>query len=429
MSAFDAILGYESVKETLRRTADYLRDAGAYHRLGARPARALLLYGEPGVGKTLMARCLIEESGRTAYVCRKDAPNGAFIEGIKNVFEEASQHAPSIVFLDDIDKFANEDERHRDAEEYVTVQSCIDALGDTEVFVLATANDIDKLPDSLLRQGRLGNKLSIECPESEDAEKIISHYLRSKSCVSDIDIPFVTRLLSGRSCAELEEIVNEAGLLAGYRRSECITTDDLLQAALRLVFEITTWGEAGTSGSTGPQERYVAYHEAGHVVVNEVLDPGSVIFATVLGGRRGSEGFALARRSDELDHLARMEADIIVSLGSRAAVEQRLGAADVGSASDLRSAAKDVRHLVTRSCCYGMQLQNAYYSESEAQSNNVEQVVAAELARYSLKAKEAVAKNFGLLDAVAARLIDRKVITMRDIEELARVHPITPVRW
>lgn len=122
MGAFDQIIGYTAVKQRLERTADVLAHPDAYRQLGARPPRAMLLYGEPGVGKTLMARCLIEASGRASVVCRKDEPNGEFVKVIKKKFKKAAEKAPSILLLDDMDKFANEDSSHRDAEEYVTVQ-------------------------------------------------------------------------------------------------------------------------------------------------------------------------------------------------------------------------------------------------------------------------------------------------------------------
>ena len=148
MSAFDKIIGYEEIKRDLIRMADTLKNREAYEHLGASAPMGLLLHGEPGVGKSLMAECLIEESGRKAFVCRKTQTNEKFVETIKEVFDQAAQNAPSIVFLDDMDKFANDDEDHCNSEEYVTVQSCIDEVKNKEVFVLATVNEMRCLPRS-----------------------------------------------------------------------------------------------------------------------------------------------------------------------------------------------------------------------------------------------------------------------------------------
>lgn len=141
MSKFDMIIGYTAIKKELKQIADTLKNREAYDRLGVSAPRGLLLYGEPGVGKSLMASAIIEECGRQAFICRKDKPNGDFVKDIKATFDKAMENAPSIVYLDDMDKFANGDERHPDAEEYVTVQSCIDKAKGKEVFVLATVNN------------------------------------------------------------------------------------------------------------------------------------------------------------------------------------------------------------------------------------------------------------------------------------------------
>ena len=128
MNAFDKVIGYSYEKRELEKISDTLKNRETYRKLGVSSPKGLLLFGEPGLGKTLMANCLIEASGRTAYTCRKTEPNGEFIKVIKDTFKRAVENAPAIVFMDDMDKFANDDNRHRDSEEYVTVQSCIDGI-------------------------------------------------------------------------------------------------------------------------------------------------------------------------------------------------------------------------------------------------------------------------------------------------------------
>lgn len=161
---FERVIGYEPIKKVLERLLDMIRKKEKYDKLGTRLPRGMMLCGEPGVGKTLIASSFIEASKLPVFVIRKDKPNGDFVNFIKQTFDEARNNTPSIVFLDDVDKFANEDNMHRDAEEYVTIQSCIDEVKNDDVFVLATANDESKLPNSLLRCGRFDKIINVKPP-------------------------------------------------------------------------------------------------------------------------------------------------------------------------------------------------------------------------------------------------------------------------
>lgn len=428
MSAFDAIIGYADVKDRLCRIADSLRYGDEYRRFGARPSRGLLLYGPPGVGKSLMARCLIEESGREAYTIRKNADGKEFIDTIKDAFDEAAQRGASIVFLDDLDKFSNGDDRCRDEPEYVTVQSCIDELRDSDMFVLATANDIHKLPCSLLRQGRLGNKIKVQCPKDEDAEKIVAHYLGMRPCIEDVDVELLGRVLSGHSCAELEEVINEAAIIAGYRRADSVSTDDLLHAVLTLLFDVDEHASKEEPGLDAPHYQSIAYHEAGHVVVSEAIDSGNVTLASMLSCGGSASGFTMGKRLGVINAYEAHEARILISLAGRTSSELFLGIVDMGSGVDMRSAREGVEHLVRSTGRYGAALCRERYESSDALDSNVESVVAAELNRYLTKAKEILVENADLVKAVANRLLEQRIITMRDIAELKREHPVAPVR-
>ena len=146
MSAFDKVIGYEPIKEELMQICDMIQNREVYEKLGARLPQGILLHGGPGVGKTVMARCFVEESGLESYVLRRNRGSGDFIKHIADTFEKARENQPCVVVMDDMDKFTNEDSSHQDAEEYVAVQACIDEVRDSGVTVIATVNDIDKLP-------------------------------------------------------------------------------------------------------------------------------------------------------------------------------------------------------------------------------------------------------------------------------------------
>ena len=151
MSSFEKVIGYRSIKRELLQICDMIRNRAIYEEMGARLPHGLLLYGDPGLGKSLLAKCFIEESGLNTVTVRRDKGGDAFIDSIKQAFTRAKEEAPAIVFLDDMDKFANEDCSHSDAPEYVAVQAGIDDVKETDVFVIATANEICRLPDSLRR--------------------------------------------------------------------------------------------------------------------------------------------------------------------------------------------------------------------------------------------------------------------------------------
>ena len=165
MSEFDKIIGYKDIKSELIRLCDMLKNEEKYSALGVTLSGGLLLCGVPGVGKTLMASCFIKESGRRAFICRKNKADGEFVNEIKKMFDKAAENAPSVILLDDMDKFANEDVNRKNAAEYVAVQSCIDEVKGKDVFVIATCNGTGNLPSSLLRSGRFDTIIAVNTPE------------------------------------------------------------------------------------------------------------------------------------------------------------------------------------------------------------------------------------------------------------------------
>lgn len=203
MEHFDKIIGYVDIKQELESIVDIMLHPDKYKKLGVSIPHGLMLHGDPGVGKTLMSNCFVAASGRKVFICRKDKPNGDFVKQIKKVFEEAKANAPSIVFLDDIDKFANTEKHLRNTDEFVTIQSCIDDIGENDVFVLATANSISTLPDSLLRAGRFDKTINVRNPVGDDAIEIVKYYLSQKSYV-DVDAEEIAKILCGKSCADLK---------------------------------------------------------------------------------------------------------------------------------------------------------------------------------------------------------------------------------
>lgn len=414
-TAFERVIGYEDLKRELELICDVIRNYEKYKSFGVATPKGLLLYGEPGVGKSLVADCLIEDTKRPVFVIRKDRPDGDFVNSIRETFQKAKDAQPSIVLLDDMDKFANEDWNHRDAEEYVAVQSCIDDVKKEEVFIIATVNDKDSLPDSLIRAGRFDKVIEMEAPMGKDAEQIIAHYLRQKKRVGNVDIHEIARLLEGHSCAELESVINEAGMYAVYGNREKIEQEDLLKACMRIIFRAP---ECVNPEKTKYLER-VALHEAGHAVIAEVLRPGSVNLVSICRHKGEIEGITSTKPQDGFKlSYELMEEKVLGLLGGKAALEIVMGIPDVGCGGDMRKTYEIMDNLVSL-----LQTEGFYGSRKEGYPSEYilgqqNRVVNEQIERYYAKAKLILAENRRFLDEMAALLMEKQTITYRDIAAL-----------
>ena len=424
MKAFEKVIGYETIKTELEQVCDMIHNREVYVELGAKLPRGILLYGAPGIGKTLMAKCFIEECGLDTYTIRRNKGTVDFVGEITATFRKAKENAPAIIFLDDMDKFANEDEDRRDAEEYVAIQSGIDEVKGSEVFVLGTANNIRKLPDSLTRPGRFDRKIEVLKPSRKDACEIIKYYLKSKKISDDVNLEDISMMIQYSSCAELETILNEAAILAAYSRRTEITMQDMISAVLRMEYEAPD----NFSKQSEDEKRKIALHEAGHMVVCEVLCPESVGVVSLRSSGRDSMG-GFVRRCKEL---SRRPFDILVSLAGKAAVE--LYYADTrasGCQSDVKRASDQIRDAISENCVSGfefMDVENRYStSMSENLNSRSEAVVHAELERYFFKAKDILLKNKDFLENTVDALLEKETLLYSDVKALRESVVITGV--
>lgn len=413
---FEPVIGYKSIKNEMIKICDIMRNSEFYSKLGVSVPNGLLLSGYPGLGKTLMANCFIKASGRKAFTCRKDKPDGDFVNHIKATFGEAVKNAPSIVFLDDMDKFsANGDRHHRNSEEFVTVQSCIDDAKNKDVFVLATINDEDAIPESLLRAGRFDNRIEVNSPKGEDAEKIVEHYIKRKNFVSDVDVKTITRLLNGASCAELETVINQAGVYAGFNRKEKIEMDDIVKACLRIIHKAPEKEQAHSPEVL----KAVAYHEAGHAVIAEVLEPGSVNFVSVRSHGGSAGGFTNYYQPEEYWIKKQyMENRVVVVLGGKAATETVFGETDVGANSDLHRAFDIVERFVDDYCSNGFDRWIQNHNPSQGLLERQSSQISFEMENFYKKAKKILIDNREFLDKLAQALMNKDVLTSVEIEAI-----------
>ena len=421
---FDCIVGYEPVKEELIQICDTIINRDFYTRLGADIPRGLLLLGMPGVGKTTMAECVASACGQTVFRLRKPAFGGNFIENIKSTFEAAAAEAPAIILLDDLDKYCDSDEdmfymssdmQPATNTEYAVLQSCIDSFEDKDVFIIATANESRDLPPSLIRSGRFDRVRTVYPPGVHDAELILGKYLGEKKLAKDVDFRRLAVLANGRSCAYIETLANDAGVIAGYEGSPEITMDHIARAYLR-------WHSCKRKEKLTPEEkRRVAYHEAGHIVVMEHLMPGIMDIVTARRENRPlidlyMDGLLLGIHDDR-NRMAALKA-----LGGRAAIELVYGEVaemseyDISTAcfhagEKVRNGYDDYLHLLQNSTGEG---------SSEEIMVEVEDAIAAELEGFYREAMEIVRENRAFLDRLADALCENEYLLAEDISRIAK---------
>lgn len=414
MDKFAKIIGYEDVKTELRMISDIICNSEKYQKLGVKEPNGLILYGNPGVGKTLMANCFIEAAGRKVFTCRKKKPDGEFVNEITEIFNKAKENAPSVIFLDDMDKYANEDENHKNAEEFVTLQSCIDDVKEKNVFVIATANCLRDIPDSLLRAGRFDKSIGVNNPEGEDAEKIIAFYLSQKNYVSDIDPKEIAGILDGESCAQLEAVINEAGIYSGYANKEKIDMQDILKACLRVIYSAPE-----RNNIEEYDLRKIAYHEAGHAVIGEILDPGTVNLVSVQSNTGDIGGFTSQTKPKGYWYSKRlMENRVIALLGGKASTEIVYGDVDCGASDDLKRVFRLVNRFVDEYCVSGFDRSTRFRDFSNDLLSRKEMQVSVEIEHYYDSAKRILIENRDSLERVARSLMEEKTISGSRLREL-----------
>ncbi len=412
---FEEIIGYEDIKNELRIISDMLNNTEVYQKLGAGIKEGLILSGAPGTGKTTMANCLIKSTNRTVFTIRKKSSDGDFINTIEKTFEEAKQKAPSIILLDDLDKFSDKSDDNVDAEEFVTIQSCIDEIRGHDVFVLATVNVIHKIPDSLLRSGRLGKRIRIFKPDIDEATEIVKYYLKKSNMPDNLDSASIARMLNGESCAALENIINSAAMKAAYKRQESVKMDNIIDSCLDMLYE----APEGDMYISEDIKRKIAYHEAGHAFVAELLDPGSVSLISLRKTRIGECGFVrYSRTKDKYSTSAEYkEVTIKAALAGRAATELVYGETDMGANSDLHDAFDQAIDLVDDVCMYGFQ---NWISDknTEVSAANRNRYVAMLMEKNYLEVKKLIAQNRKLLDLLVEELMKKTTLVYSDVQAI-----------
>lgn len=412
MSKFDCVIGYQAIKRELLEICDMIKNPDIYKKLGATMPRGVLLHGEPGVGKSMMANAFLDECGLTSYILRRTKSDGDFINEIKQIFNDAAENEPSVILLDDMDKFVSEEGRK---EEFSVVQACIDEVNDKQVFVIATANSTRDMPSSLTRAGRFDRKIEVKIPSGQDAVDIVHYYLKSKTLGEDVDFIDVAKMMSRKSCAELESVINEAAIYAGFERSKQVCMRHLVRAFLRTYFrsnEAAPWEQLDEK-----KRKKLAYHEAGHAAVAELLKPNSVGIISIHSGIEfATKGFVGMCERIEKD-----EDQIALSLAGKIASEMMLGEIDDGAFRDMERAIFVIREELCDKGFYGMDLVT-HFKEDMSETKHVlqENCIRSELERQRYRVMKLLTEHRAFFDLIAKELMQKETLLYSDMQRIRK---------
>lgn len=414
MSAFDKVIGYEEIKRELQMVCDMLRNREAYEKLGAKIPRGILLSGDPGLGKTTLAKAFIKESGweHSTIVRSRNEPD--MCSAIRAAFGRAMGNQPAIVLLDDMDKFASDNDFRRDPEEFQVIQECIDKAADFDVLVIATVNNTGLLPASLIREGRFDVKLELTCPNRRDAAKIIRHYLSDKAVDPDLNYDDLTAMFSYRSCAELESLLNSAAIRAAYEGRGQVEMEDLVRVVMKQEHDV---GEEEIDRSS-KNARSTAMHEAGHAVIMDLLHPGRPGLAAIFPVDEDEYGGFVQGCGMPHGHGEKA----LITLGGKAAVELYYPDWADGCGSDLRKAMDSLRREVVGRGSLGFSLMDTMDEEtgygSPTTCARMETAIQTEMERLYREARGMLIRNRAYLEAVCEALLEKGTLLRSDMKKL-----------
>ena len=358
---FADVAGCEEEKEELREIVDFLRDPKAYTAMGARIPKGVLLVGPPGTGKTLLAKAVAGE----ANVQFLSISGSDFVElyvgvgagRVRDLFDQAKKVAPAIIFIDEIDAVGRQrgsglgggnDEREQTLNQLLVE---LDGFSNNEgVIVMAATNRADILDQALLRPGRFDRQVYVGLPDIRGREAILKIHARGKQLAEDVDLNSIAKGTPGFAGADLENLMNEAALLAVRRRHRFITMEDVDEAILK----VQMGPEKKSRKMSSRAQRLTAYHEAGHAVAGHYLTHVDPVHYITIIPRGGAGGFTLFRPNEDLENFkskSEMFENIVMALGGRTAEKLFLDDISTGASNDIQQATSIARNMVT---VYGM---------------------------------------------------------------------------
>ena len=441
---FDQVAGLKEEKEELEELVDFLRAPEKYTKLGARIPKGVLLVGPPGTGKTLLAKAVAGEAGVPFFsISGSDFVEmfvGVGASRVRDLFADAKRNAPCIVFIDEIDAVARRrgtgmggghDEREQTLNQLLVE---MDGFGVNEgIIVMAATNRVDILDPAIMRPGRFDRKVTVGRPDVAGRSEILKVHARNKPLAEDVDLEQIAQTTAGFTGADLENLLNEAAILAAKQSRPYLVQDDIKQAFVK----VGIGPEKHSKIISEEEKRITAYHEAGHAILFHVLpDVGPVYTVSIIPTGSGAAGYTMPLPEKDEMFLSRkkMLQEVIVDLGGRVAEELVFDDITTGASQDIKQATAMAKAMVTK---YGMServgLINYDNDEDEVfigrdlahkrgYGEGVAGAIDEEIKRIIdesyAKAKEIILEHRDVLDHCAQLLIQKEKITRDEFEAL-----------
>ena len=441
---FAQVAGLKEEKEELEEIVDFLKEPGKYTGVGARIPKGVLLEGPPGTGKTLLAKAVAGEAGVPFFsISGSDFVEmfvGVGASRVRDLFEEAKHNAPCIVFIDEIDAVARRrgtgmggghDEREQTLNQLLVE---MDGFGVNEgIIVMAATNRVDILDPAILRPGRFDRKVAVGTPDIGGREEILKVHAKNKPLGDDVNLQQIAQTTAGFTGADLENLLNEAAIIAAKENRSFIAQKDIKRAFIK----VGIGAEKKSRIISDKEKKITAYHEAGHAILFHVLpDVGPVYTVSIIPTGVGAAGYTmpLPEKDEMFATKSRMIQDIMVSLGGRIAEEIIFGDITTGASSDIKKATKTARRMVTRYgmsdhigvICYdddddevfiGKDLAHAK-AHSEEISGEIDKEVKSIIDDCYTKAKDIILQHEDVLHSCAQLLLEKEKITREEFEGL-----------
>jgi len=440
---FDDVAGVDEAKEELQEVVEFLKEPEKFLALGARIPKGVLLVGPPGTGKTLLAKAVAGEAGVPFF----SISGSEFVEmfvgvgasRVRDLFDQAKRHSPCIVFVDEIDAVGRQrgaglggshDEREQTLNQLLVEMDGFDS--DTNIIVMAATNRPDILDPALLRPGRFDRRVVLDRPDVRGREAILRVHVRGKPIASTVDLRLLARSTPGFVGADLENLVNEAAILAARRGSKVIEQQDFEEAIERIL----AGPERKSRVISEDEKRIVAYHEAGHAVVMQALPEADPVHKVSIIARGMAGGYTLTLPEEDRTLISRRKvfADMVGLLGGRAAEALVFDDVTSGAANDLERVTHLARTMVTRwgmsenlgPLVYGKKEELVFLGREIAEQRDYSETVAeqidAEVRRLVSEAyrqaMDILQKYRDKLDAVAQRLLEVETISREEFEAI-----------
>ncbi len=440
---FKDVAGIDEEKEELQEIVDFLKNPKKYTDMGARIPKGVLLVGGPGTGKTLLAKAVAGEAGVPFFIISGSDFVEMFVgvgaSRVRDLFEEAKRNAPCIVFIDEIDAVGRQrgaglggghDEREQTLNQMLVEMDGFSA--NEGVIVLAATNRPDVLDKALLRPGRFDRQIVVPAPDVKAREQILEVHARKKKLADDVDLNIIAKNTSGFTGADLENILNEAALLAARREKQEIGEREIEDAMVK----VTMGPEKKTRVRSDKEKKLVAYHEGGHAVVSRYLKTQDPVHEISIIPRGMAGGYTMYRPTEDKSFISKTEMleNIVSLLGGRASEDLVLGDISTGASNDIQRATQIAKAMVTK---YGMSDrigtitlgsdQDEVFigrdwghekSYSEETAGVIDEEVKKIIDNAYMEAKNILREHRDKLDRVAEVLVEKEKITGEEFDQI-----------